>query len=135
MRRRSLISENNFQINKDDVVMQDFLWLLFSSLLGVIAMTPFVDRFTVPQIESKEPRSVAAAEYDNFCKVALPDDVYAHVEGTQYGSAIEIVRAVSNQGESVVLQVAPARGFEEVMDLKTKLQGMGKKVYFEFQNK
>jgi hypothetical protein len=135
MRRRRLISDNNSQIKQDDVVMQDFLWLLFSSLLGVIAMTPFVDRFAVPQIESKEPKSVAAAEYDNFCKVALPDGVYALVEGTQYGSAIDIVRAVTNQGESVVLQVAPARRFEEVMELKTKLQGMGKKVYFEFQKK
>ena len=135
MRRRSLISDNNSHIKQDDVVMQDFLWLLFSSLLGVIAMTPFVDRFAVPQIESKEPRSVDAAEYDNFCKVALPEDIYAKVDGTQYGSAADIVRAISNQGESVVLQVAPARRFEEVMDLKSQLQEMGKKVYFEFQKK
>jgi len=135
MRRKSFVNQNNFTVTCDDVVMQDFLWLLFSSLLGVIAMTPFVDRFAVPQMENKEPRSVAAAEYDNFIKVALPEEIYAKVDGTQYGSAADIVSAIRNQGESVVLQVAPARRFEEVMDLKSQLQDMGKKVYFEFQKK
>ncbi len=98
-------------------------------------MTPFVDRFAVPQVESKDPKSVPAADYDSFCKIVLPDDVYAHFEGTQCDSAFDVVRAVSDQGECVVLQVAPMRRFEEVVELKTKLEGVSKKVYFEFQKK
>ena len=98
-------------------------------------MTPFVEKFAVPQIEGNQPKSMPPKEYADFCKVVLPSDGYARLQDAQLASADDVAQSVGSQNENIVLLVAPSRGFEEVMALKNRLQKDGKHVYFEFQKK
>jgi hypothetical protein len=117
----------------ESVETVDLLWLLFASMMGIVCMTPYVDRIAIPQTKSSPPRSTTWQEYASFEKVVMPADGYALYHDKMFDSSEQLVASLPSEGKTVVLQVDTKRTFNDVITLKLAIEEKGKEVLYEFE--